>query len=620
MTQNKLLLLISILLLASVAQAQPKQKNDSLHTDSTSLVQWQMTQSFNQQKIDSLVKLRLEAELKNIEKNSARSKEVEAELAKMKNADSIRKTQQLDKLAHLKQTSPAHPVAPFGDTLFNVYLKLGPTFPDDRAAQITARIERIYQDNFFKPDSLVLTQNEIGYEIDYKNNETVMIISQLDALWFNKESGELAKEYRDKIANAIVAEKAQNSFMNWVKRIGLVVLIIIGATLLVYLINKLFGFILRLLRKNETKYFKGVTLGRFKLFSPEYQENFFLNLIKTLRVITVVLALYLCLPLLFFIFPDTQNITNTLLDWIISPAKNILSGVVNFLPDLFTIIVIYIFTSYIVKTIKYFYVEIEHGRLSLPGFHKEFAKPTFNIVRFILYAFMLVIIFPYLPGSSSPAFQGVSVFLGLLISLGSSSAINNMIAGLVITYMRPFKIGDRVKIGETVGDVVEKSMLVIKILTIKNEEITVPNSTVLSSNTTNYSANAKSMGLIVHTTVTIGYDVPWRQMHEALINAALRTTFINKEPAPFVLQTSLDDFYVSYQLNAYTAESNKMAVIYSQLHQHIQDCCNEAGIEIMSPHYANLRDGNTTTIPADYLQKDYTAPPFNFHQTGGNEK
>lgn len=182
----------------------------------------------------------------------------------------------------------------------------------------------------------------------------------------------------------------------------------------------------------------------------------------------------------------------------------------------------------------------------------------------------------------------------------------------MLTYMRLFKIGDRVKIGDVVGDVIEKSMLVTRIRTIKNEIISIPNSTVMSSHTTNFSNEAEmGNGLIMHTTVTIGYDVPWKEMHKALINAADRTDLLLKDPKPFVLQTSLDDFYVSYQINAYTKEPNKQAGIYSQLHQNIQDCCNEAGIEILSPHYRAARDGNMITIPANYLDKDYKAPSFN---------
>jgi small-conductance mechanosensitive channel len=314
--------------------------------------------------------------------------------------------------------------------------------------------------------------------------------------------------------------------------------------------------------------------------------------------------------LLFTVFPVTKNLTNTLLGWVIDPAKSILKDLLDFLPNLFTILIVYFFTRYIIKAIKYFANEVDAGRIHITGFHQDFAKPTFNIVRFLLYAFMLVVIFPYLPGSSSPAFKGVSVFLGLLLSLGSSSAINNIIAGLVITYMRPFKIGDRIQIGDVAGDVIEKTMLVIRIRTIKNEDITVPNSTLLSSTTTNFSAHVKEQGLIIHTTVTIGYDVPWKEMHKALINAAMRTEGVLKEPPPFVLQTSLDDFFVSYQINAYIREANIQHIIYSELHQNIQDCCSEAGIEIMSPHYTSVRDGNTTSIPENYRPKDYKPDAF----------
>ncbi|RZA04271.1 MAG: mechanosensitive ion channel family protein, partial [Moraxellaceae bacterium] len=202
-------------------------------------------------------------------------------------------------------------------------------------------------------------------------------------------------------------------------------------------------------------------------------------------------------------------------------------------------------------------------------------------------------IFPFLPGSSSPAFQGVSVFLGILISLGSSSAITNIVAGLVITYMRPFRIGDRVKIGEVVGDVMEKSMLVTRIKTIKNEDITVPNSLVLSSSTVNYSSHTKNekQGLIVHYTVTVGYDVPWQQVYHLLVEAALKSEHVQSEPKPFVLQTSLDHYYISYQINAYTKEANKQATIYSNILENIQDVFHEAGIEIMSPSFHVIRDG-----------------------------
>lgn len=219
-----------------------------------------------------------------------------------------------------------------------------------------------------------------------------------------------------------------------------------------------------------------------------------------------------------------------------------------------------------------------------------------------------------MPGSESPIFKGVSVFVGVLFTFGSAVALGNVVAGLVLTYMRAFKLGDRVKIGEVTGDVIGRSLLVTRVRTIQNEIISIPNSTVMNNHTINYSTDAPQNGLIVHTTVTIGYDAPWRQVHQLLIDAALATPLIEIEPVPYVLQTSLDDYYVSYSINAYTKAPNKQARIYSDLHAHIQDKFNEAGVEIMSPHYKALRDGNATTIPADHLPKDYQAPAFQTQQ------
>ncbi len=197
-----------------------------------------------------------------------------------------------------------------------------------------------------------------------------------------------------------------------------------------------------------------------------------------------------------------------------------------------------------------------------------------------------------------------------MVSLGSASTVGNLIAGVVLTYMRPFRLGERVQIADKVGDVVERTFLYTKLLTIKNEEVVVPNLHALGGALINYSAKAKTTGLILHTTVTIGYDAPWRKVHELLIKAAEKTAGILKDPKPFVLQTSLDDFFVSYQINAVTDQPNQMAQIYSKLNQNIQDAFNEEGIEIMSAHYCQVRDGNTTTVPAGHRPQGYEPPRF----------
>lgn len=566
--------------------------------------------------LDSLIKARLQGELVQSSGDSRKTKELEAKLRKIELQDSLRKVELMRKIDTLKLHAKGYAVAPFNDTLFFVYAKIVSFTPEERVKNINKRIRELYQDPFFKPDSLKLSETESGTEIDYKNHLVIMMVTKIDGLIVNKDNKQLAGEYLKIIRTAIVKEKAANSLVNWLKRIGFVLLIIAGLSLIIMLINKLFKWINNRLSGSGERFLNGITINKIKIFTPDHFEKFALRLTGLVRIIIIILTVYLSLPLIFGIFPETKIWEATLLQWILSPTRKALQGIIGFLPNLFSILVIVFIFRYAIKGIKFFVDQIEKGQIQLSGFHPDWAYPTFRILKFLLFAFMLVLIFPYLPGSGSPAFQGVSVFIGILFSLGSSSAIANMVAGMVITYMRPFKIGDRVKIGDIVGDVVEKTTLVTRIRTIKNEDVTVPNSTVLLSSTTNYSTNtrAPASGLIVHTTVTIGYDVPWKDMHKALIDAALRTEMILKKPEPFVLQTSLDDFYVSYQINGYTREANKQLEIYSLLHQNIQDCCNEAGIEIMSPHYRNQRDGNMTTIPANYLDKGYKAPAFNVNE------
>ena len=308
------------------------------------------------------------------------------------------------------------------------------------------------------------------------------------------------------------------------------------------------------------------------------------------------LQLLFTVPLIFIIFPQTEGLAYQLLGYIWNPIRGIFVGIIDYVPKLFTIIVIWYAVKYLVRLVLYLAREVEAGRLKINGFYPDWAMPTFHIARFLLYAFMIAMIYPYLPGSDSGVFQGISVFVGLIVSLGSSTVIGNIIAGLVITYMRPFKMGDRIKLNDTTGDIIEKTPLVTRIRTPKNEVVTVPNSFIMSSHTVNYSTSAREYGLIIHSEVSIGYDIPWRQVNQILIDAALNTPGVVDDPRPFVLETSLSDWYPVYQINAYIKQADKMAQIYSDLHQNIQDKFNEAGIEIMSPHYMAVRDGNESTI------------------------
>jgi small-conductance mechanosensitive channel len=439
----------------------------------------------------------------------------------------------------------------------------------------------------------------------------IMSVSETDAIWYNMSMPDLALEFSVKTKNSIIQGKKENNFQKSLLRIGLVLLVIVIARFLIWLIGKGYNGLLIFIHFKKDKWIKNLSFKNYTFLTAEQIMYVLLFLLKIFRWMVYAVFLYLTLPIMFSIFPFTRGWADELFQLIWSPFKGIFIAVWEYLPNLFKVLVIYFVMKYVIRFLEYIFSEIGSEKLIVTGFYPDWAMTTFNILKFILYAFMFVLIFPYLPGSGSDIFKGVSIFIGVLFSLGSSTAIANMVAGLVITYMRPFKIGDRIKIGEVTGDVLEKTLLVTRVRTIKNEVVTIPNSSVLSGNTTNYTIEANEKGLIVHTTVTIGYDIPWKQVHQVLIDAALRVETILKEPTPFVLQTSLDDFYVSYQVNAYTKEEKKQATIYSSLHQNIQDVCNERGIEILSPHYRAARDGNSTTIPMDYLPKEYEAPSFN---------
>jgi small-conductance mechanosensitive channel len=595
---------------------------DSLRQDSSHVAERLILEHQRQTLIDSAIREQLQAELRDAAGNVARTRTLQAELNTVSLRDSLRRAEQMQRIEQLKQHAYAFPVVLNYDTLFFIYTKLGSFSAEERARAVSDRIEKLYKDYIFIPDSLRLVSTENGFEVIYNRDRGIASITQLDALWFNSTTDSLAKAYYNRISSSIVSERKANSLRNWIRRLALMAAVIIGLIVVVYLINKLFRRSAVFIRRHRERYLRGLTIRKIRLFTPQKMEQAALGANNILRIVSMVLAGYSSLLVLSGFFAVTERWTDTLLGWILTPAKSALHGIINFLPSLFTILVIYFIFRYAIKGVRYVSHEVGKGHIELKGFHPEWAQPTYNIIKFFMYAFMVVLIFPYLPGSESPAFRGVSVFLGVLFSFGSSSAITNLVAGMVITYMRPFKIGDRVKIGDITGDVLEKNMLVTRIRTIKNEDVTVPNATVLSSSTINYSANTgpENIGLILHTTVTIGYDVPWKEMHQALIDAAGRTALILKDPAPFVLQTGLDDFYVSYQLNAYTKEANKQAGIYSQMHQHIQDCCNEAGIEIMSPHYSAMRDGNMTTVPGDYLPEDYVAPAFKVQRDKDEDK
>lgn len=534
-------------------------------------------------RMDSIKQLNLLDELAKLKTtDNLKKAELLAEIELLKNANQQYIAEQRKQIDSLRAISTGYPVNILRDTLFNIYTKLGPFSPEKRAKNTIEQLNQLIEERNFVADSLRLFPNDDSVDLLY-NDKILLTVTRLDALWADMEPNELANKYRDSIANHIQKRLEETKLSVILINILTASAILLILFFIIKLVNRLYRKVRISLMRNRTNWFNGFKIKNYELFSANRQAQLVVILANILKWVIIFIIVYLALLLLFGIFPWTEPIADKLLNYALGPIEKIAISIWNYLPNLFTVFIIIFFFYYVFKALAYFKEEVASGALTIPGFYADWANPTYHVIRILLVAFMIIIIYPYLPGSDSPVFKGVSVFLGVLLTFGSSSSLSNIISGLVLTYTRAFKLGDRVRIGESVGDIIEKNLLVTRIRTINNEDITIPNSAVMNSHTINYSAEAEENGLCISTQVRVNYDVPWRQVHELLIKAAENTTGILKDPKPYVLQKSLDTYFVVYELNAFTRLANKQAGLLSQMHEHIQDEFKSAGISLVNP-------------------------------------
>ncbi len=509
------------------------------------------------------------------------------------------------------------PVILKSDTLF--YLSdVAHSYPVAlRAKEISDRLHRLTKNYNTVLDSLHVVNKNDFVEVLY-NDELAFITTQNDAKNNGMPILQLTETRMSSLQESLDTIEGLST-KEWFKRLGYFTLTFIVLLGIIKLINWFFRRLNIRLSKIE-KTFLRKNQNILKYLIPKKTANIFVFLSNIIRIVTIAIVLFVSAPFMFSFFPWAEHLVNLFYSYIASPVKYVVYGFINFIPSMFFIFIIAFFARYIVRVMREVAKDIELGKLKVNNFHKDWANPTGKIFSLFIYAVSLVMIFPYLPGSGSTAFQGVSIFIGAIISFGSTSAIANIIAGIVITYMRPFQIGDCVKIDNIVGDVIEKTILVTRIRTPKNEDVTIPNANILIGNIVNYTKNEED-SIILHTTITLGYDLPWQVAHKLLLDAANKTHLIEKEPKPFVHQTSLDDYYVSYELNAHTKDSKKMPFIYSEIHKNILEVFNEAGVEILSPAYMAARDGSLTTVPSKLKPQD-KSPIHKLvdHLTGRNQK
>ncbi|MDH4274661.1 MAG: mechanosensitive ion channel family protein [Gammaproteobacteria bacterium] len=485
--------------------------------------------------------------------------------------------------------------------------------PAKRASNIQQNILN-FADSDIDTNTLMVVNSQEGISIGSKENVLVVITEQ-DALAAGKSIADFADDVLKRISMAISEYRNRHLWDIYGSAVIYSIFTIIGLWFALFLNNRAFVWLKKKVEIKEYLWKKGIYFRGIEVLSGRKIDIIVQNAINTIRLFVILMCLYFMVPLILSYFPETRQLSLTIFQYLLTPIKSFFYTIVNYIPNVFYILVIVFIAYYTLKVISKIFKLIEHGDLKFDWFYEDWARPTYQIIRFLVIVTALIGAYPYIPGSSTLAFQGVGLVLGAIISFASSSAISNIVAGIILTYTRAFRLNDRIQVGDTVGDVVEKTLLVTRVKTIKHVVVTIPNSLVMGSQIINYSTSSVGEGVILHTSVTIGYDVPWQQVQSLLVEAALATEGIQQLPTPFVFQTSLGDWYVNYEINGYTQTPEKMADIYSDLHENILIKFNDAGVEIMSPHYFAVRDGNASTVPSILNAKGYSAPEFSVTRT-----
>ncbi len=473
----------------------------------------------------------------------------------------------------------------------------------ERARRIADRIAAVGDDPAFDPASLRVAEISVGSEI-LAGTRRLMVVTDADAAVEHAPRPAIAAHYRDSIAEAIGRFRADRT-PGALGRAWLATLLIAAALaaflVLLVVLGRRFDAVLEARLHRRIRH---VQIESFKLVDAELIWNAVRGVLRTLRALLALVVAFVALGLALKRFPGTRTTANELLSYVVDPLRAMGRSAAGALPNLIFLAVLALIVRWVLKAMRLFFESVKSGAVTLRGFDPTWGAPTYRLARVAVLAFALIVAYPYIPGSSSDAFKAVSIFAGILFSLGSSSVIASVIAGYAMTYRKTFRLGDRVKIGGVVGDVVQMGVMVTRLRTIKNEEAVVPNSQILQGEVLNYSAYARQEGLILHTKVGIGYEVPWRQVEALLLLAADRTRGTRREPRPFVRQLALGDFCVDYELNIYCDDPHAMQELYTELHRNVLDAFNEQGVQIMTPAY----EGDPATPKVVPRDQWYAAP------------
>jgi small-conductance mechanosensitive channel len=453
-----------------------------------------------------------------------------------------------------------------------------------RAAAVAGRIADAAEDPSFNPAELRI--DETGHESRIMAGPTAIVrLFDADGAVESLDRKALARVAQEIIRKTIIAYRAARTREALLASAGRAALAFLFAALAGFVVLLLGRRIERRLESRLRERIHSLAIQSFEILRAERLLRLAGDVMRLAKGLVLALIGYLFLHYALAQFPWTRAAAGRLGDWLFNPLRLLGGALVDHLPDLLFLVVLYLVMRWALRLLRLFFDAVGRGNVTFAHFDRDWADPTYKLMRVAVIALALVIAYPYIPGSSSEAFKGISLFFGVLLSLGASSIVANIAAGFTMTYRRAFRVGDVIQIGDVRGRVTSMRLVVTHLRTAKNEEVVVPNSKILEDEIINYSTLARVDGLLLHTTVKIGYDTPWRQVEAMLLLAASRTSGLRTTPTPFVLQTSLGDFAVNYELNVYSGDAHAMASLYTALHRNIQDVFNEHGVQIMTPAY-----------------------------------
>jgi len=461
------------------------------------------------------------------------------------------------------------------------------SFPAEKRARLIAgRIEALAADRRFSPSALRVEEAQ-GTSRILAGDQLVITVTDADARLEGIDRSLLASVYVTRIGEAIHSYRSDREPEQVVRGSLFAVAGLVLLVALLWLGARAMRWLDALLERRIKSRLEGLEAKSLRLLNATQLWHALRGLRRLLWTAIVLVAIMLYFNFVLQLFPWTRDFGVQMFALVFDPLRGLGRGLLGAIPDLIILTVIVFAARYLLKAINLLFTGLASGRVTLAGLSPELAMPTYRLVRLLVLAFTIVVAYPYIPGSGSEAFKGVSLFLGVIFSLGSSSVIGNVIAGYTMIYRRAFHIGDRIRINEHLGDVVETRLLVTHLRTPKNEEIVIPNSVILSSSVVNYSLLAREGKLILHSSVGIGYETPWRQVEAMLVQAAERTEGLLAEPKPFVLQRALGDYAVTYEINVYCGDAQAMEQLYTRLYRNILDVFNDYGVQIMTPSYVS---------------------------------